>query len=211
MTRSDLKGTEAVARRRGVPPDKIEPSADLKEKKCDQERLQYLGSIDMTEDLHHRVIGAGADQRGEMIGDVECKEDPDDDERRYTVGDPQRRRDRLDLCRRGCVPVGAEERHDGQCPACHPKPRVRHDRTSIVSTTPMKVNNVGAATASSAMRLARSCASVGWRISAKCIAATSAIVGTVKARRNKTAAMSQGSAQSLLVIVVTLALKPVRM
>src|SRR5262245_22599315 len=80
--RSDLKGTEAVARRRGVPPDKIEPSADLKEKKCDQERLQYLGSIDMTEDLHHRVIGAGAEQRGEMVGNVECNEYPDDDERR---------------------------------------------------------------------------------------------------------------------------------
>jgi len=82
---------------------------------------------------------------------------------------------------------------------------------SIVSTTPMKVNNVGAATASSAMRLARSCAGVGWRISAKCIAATSAIVGTAKVRSNKTAAVSQGSAPSLLVIVVTLALKPVRM
>jgi hypothetical protein len=36
--RSDLKGTEAVARCRGVPPGKIESSADLEEKKCDQER-----------------------------------------------------------------------------------------------------------------------------------------------------------------------------
>jgi hypothetical protein len=84
---------------------------------------------------------------------------------------------------------------------------------SIVSTTPMKVNNVGAASARSAMRLARSCASVGWRISAKYIAATSAVVGTAKARSSETAAVSQGSAPttSLLVIVVTLALKPVRM
>src|SRR5215510_10570232 len=36
--RSDLKGTEAVARRRGVPPDKIEPSADLKQEKGYQKR-----------------------------------------------------------------------------------------------------------------------------------------------------------------------------
>src|SRR5262249_55675108 len=56
--RSDLESPEAIARRRRVPPHKVEARADLKEKKGDQERLHHLRSIDMTEDLHHRVIGA---------------------------------------------------------------------------------------------------------------------------------------------------------
>src|SRR5262245_44765944 len=83
---------------------------------------------------------------------------------------------------------------------------------NMESTTPRKVNIVGAATDRSAMRLARSCATVGWRISPKCIATTSATVGTAKARSNETVAVSQGSTPtSLLVILVTLTLKPIRM
>src|SRR5215475_15746548 len=87
-SRSDLKGKEAVVRQCGVPPDKIEPSSNLEEQKGDQNWLQYFGPIDVTEDLHHRVIDAWADQKGEMVSNVECQEDSDNGDCRYAVGDP---------------------------------------------------------------------------------------------------------------------------
>jgi len=77
-------------------------------------------------------------------------------------------------------------------------------------TTPRKVNNVGAATASRAARFARSCAAVGRPISDKDIAASMAISGTAKARARHTAALSHDKVEAPSAMRVTLALKPLR-
>src|SRR5262249_59547877 len=61
---------------------------------------------------------------------------------------------------------------------------------SMVRTTLTKVNKVGAATASRAVRFARSCATVGLPISEKDIAASIAINGIAKARARHAAALS---------------------
>ena len=77
----------------------------------------------------------------------------------------------------------------------------------------MKVNRVGAATASSATRLARNWAAVGRSISAKDIAASSAVNGIAKAKARDAAALSQnkaGAPAPLAAMLVTLTLKPLR-
>jgi hypothetical protein len=75
----------------------------------------------------------------------------------------------------------------------------------MVRTTPTTVNNVGAATASRAVRFACNCATVGRPISEKDIAASIAISGIAKARARHAAALSHDATTC-----VTLVLKPSR-
>jgi hypothetical protein len=82
-----------------------------------------------------------------------------------------------------------------------------------VSTTPTKVNKVGAATATKAVRFARNCAPVGSPISEKDIAASTAMSGIAKASARHTGALSHDHANapaSISAMRVTLALKPLR-
>ena len=82
---------------------------------------------------------------------------------------------------------------------------------SMLRTTPTKVNKVGAATASRAMRFARNCATVGTAISERDIAASIAISGIAKARARHTAALNhEKAAAPVAAMRVTLALKPLR-
>jgi hypothetical protein len=77
----------------------------------------------------------------------------------------------------------------------------------------MKVNKVGAATASRAVRLARNCAAVGRSISEKDIAASTAMSGIAKASARHTAALSHDQANAPAppsAMRVTLALNPLR-
>ena len=77
----------------------------------------------------------------------------------------------------------------------------------MVRTTPTKVNKVGAATASRAVRFARNCATVGRPISEKDIAASMAISGIAKARARHAAALSHDKVDAPDAMCVTLVLK----
>jgi hypothetical protein len=82
---------------------------------------------------------------------------------------------------------------------------------SMVRTTPTKVNKVGAATASRAVRFARNCATVGRPISEKDIAASIAISGIAKARARHAAALSHDKVEAPdATMCVTRVLKPSR-
>jgi len=82
---------------------------------------------------------------------------------------------------------------------------------SMVRTTPTKVNNVGAATASRAVRFARNCATVGRPISEKDMAARIAISGVAKAMARHAAALSRDKVEAAdAAMCVTLVWKPSR-